>query len=284
MFRFFYVNEQIVPSAEASLGITDLAILRGYGVFDYFLVREGVPMYIDDYVARFQRSAALLHLELPISLDKLKTHISNLIKANEQADASIRLVLTGGYAEDGYTPIRPNLLILEHNMPRYPNEVMQQGVRVMLHEFQREVPEAKTINYLTGIRLAGQMRQQGAIEIIYHDGRFVREGVRSNVFIVTHDDVLATPDKKMLAGVTRKNILEVAKDHFTIQERDVSLADLLNAKEVFISSTTKGAIPVVQIDDQVVADGKPGAITLQLAHLLQEYDAAYIAAQHTAMV
>ncbi len=276
MIQYYNINGSIVEAANAMLKVNDLAILRGYGVFDFFLVRSGVPMYLDDYVARFQRSAGLLNLELPLSPSQLKEHIQELIQANGLQDAAIRLVLTGGYADDGYTPIEPNLLIMEHPMPAYKEEVMTQGVKVLLHEHARELPEAKTINYLTGIRLAGNMKQQGAIEILYHDGGFVREGVRSNFFIVNQKGTLVTPKDQVLLGITRKNTVEIAKKHFTIEERDISPAELLNAKEVFLTSTTKGAMPVVQIDDQIIGDGKPGEQTLRMAKLLQENDKAYV--------
>ncbi len=276
MIEFYMVNGQIVPAADAVLKVNDLATLRGYGVFDFFLVRRGLPMYVDDYVARFQRSASLLYLELPVSTEELKDNIQSLIAANGLENAAIQLVLTGGYAADGYTPTQPNLLILERPMPVYQEEVFTQGVKVLLHQHQRELPEAKTINYLTGIRLAGNMKQEGAMEILYHDGQSVREGVRSNFFIVTKEDTVVTPKDKLLQGITRKNTIVLAQKHFKVEERDVSPQELLAAKEVFITSTTKGAIPVVQIDSHRIADGKPGRMTLELAKLLQAHDEAYL--------
>ncbi len=276
MIQFYIVNGALVNAAEASLKVTDLATLRGYGVFDFFLVRSGVPMYVDDYIARFRHSASLLNLKLPVSTDELKAHVQALIQANSLDDAAIRLVLTGGYAEDGYTPVAPNLLIMEHPMPGYKDDVLTKGVKVLLHEHMRELPEAKTINYLTGIRLAGNMKQQGAIEIIYHDGQFVREGVRSNIFLVTKEDTVVTPKDKLLHGITRKNTIALAQKHFQLEERDVTPTELLAAKEVFLTSTTKGAMPVVQIGDHVIGNGKPGEVTLQLAKLLQAKDQAYV--------
>ncbi|HMO38841.1 MAG TPA: aminotransferase class IV [Saprospiraceae bacterium] len=280
MIAYYNVNGTLTPAAEAALKVTDLAILRGYGVFDFFLVRSGVPMYVEDYVARFQRSARLLYLELPMPTDQLIGQIHSLIEANGLPDASIRLVLTGGYAEDGYTPVQPNLLILAHPMPTYATSVMTEGVKVLLYAFQREVPEAKTINYLTGIREAARMRAEGAVEILYHDGRYVREGVRSNFFILTQDGILVTPQEKILHGITRKNTIELARQHFQVEERDVTPAELFAAQEVFLTSTTKGAMPVVQVDGQTIGNGQPGPITLQLAELLRQRDAAYVQAAH----
>lgn len=162
------------------LKVSDLAILRGYGIFDYFLVRESVPLFIDDYVKRFFNSAKLMLLEMPISQQELKEQIYELIAANNVPNTGMRLVLTGGYADDGYTPIHPNLLILQHPMPAIPS--VQAGVKILLYGYQRELPEAKTINYLTGIRMLGEMKAKGAVEILYHDFGTIREAVRSNFF------------------------------------------------------------------------------------------------------
>jgi len=277
MIRYQHINGQLVNAAEAALHVSDLAILRGYGVFDYFLVRQGVPMYVDDYVRRFGKSAGLLHLAVPFSELELKNHIHELIEANQVADAGVRLVLTGGYADDGYTPVQPNLLILLHPMPAPKDELYEHGGKMLLHGYQRELPEAKTINYLTGIRLLSEMKAQNCVEILYHDFGTIREAVRSNFFLVTQDDVIVTPNEQILWGITRKNTLTVAQPHFKIEERRVNVQELRFAKEAFITSTIKGVMPIVQIGEQFIGNGKPGEVTRQLGSLLQQMDQAYIA-------
>ncbi len=274
MIRYYNVNGQLVPTQEAALKVNDLAILRGYGIFDYFLVREGVSMFLDDYVKRFFHSAQLMHLEIPFSATTLKDLIHALVEANGVPEAGMRLVLTGGYADDGYTPVNPNVLILEHPMPAIPSN--DTGVKVLAHDYQRELPEAKTINYLTGIRLAGEMKAKGAVEILYHHNGIIREAVRSNFFLVTEDHRIVTAASEVLRGITRKNVLTVAKNHFTIEERNILLEELATAKEAFITSTIKGVLPVIQVGAQVIGNGKVGAVTRQLGALLEEYAKSYI--------
>lgn len=276
MIRYYNVNGSVVNAADASLKVNDLAILRGYGVFDYFLVREGVPMYVDDYVKRFFKSAGLLYLDIQGSTATLKDQIHELIEANGVPDAGMRLVLTGGYADDGYSPVEPNLLILMHPMPAAKEAYYKNGVKTLLHGYQRELPEAKSINYLTGIRLLGEMKQQGATEILYHDFGTIREAVRSNFFLVTKEDIIITPNDQILRGITRQNVITIAKQHFEIEERAINVEELYFAKEAFITSTIKGAMPVVQVGEQIIGDGKPGAVTQRLGVLLEAYDKAYI--------
>lgn len=274
MIQYYNVNGQMVKAGEAALKVNDLAILRGYGIFDYFLVREGVPMFLDDYVARFFNSAQLMYLEIPFSASELKDLIHELIEVNNVPEAGIRLVLTGGYADDGYTPVHPNLLILEHPMPNIPPA--ENGVKILLHGYQRELPEAKTINYLTGIRMLNEMKEKGAVEILYHEYGTIREAVRSNFFIVTADDTVVTADEKILWGITRKNVLNVAKSAFKVEERSINVEELYFAKEAFITSTIKGVLPVVQVGEQVIGTGKVGEVTRQLGQLLEKYAKAYI--------
>lgn len=274
MIQYSNINGQIVNASDASLKVNDLAILRGYGIFDYFLVREGLPMFVDDYMNRFFNSARLMLLEMAITQSELKDQIHALIAANNMSNTGMRLVLTGGYADDGYTPISPNLLILQHPMPAIPST--DEGVKILLHGYQRELPEAKTINYLTGIRMLGEMKEKGAVEILYHDYGTIREAVRSNFFLVTQDDKVVTPNEQILWGITRKNVLTVANQHFEVEERKINVQELRFAKEAFITSTIKGVLPVVQVGEQIIGDGKVGEVSRKLAQLLEEYAKAYI--------
>lgn len=258
MIKYHCVNGQITPAEQAVLHISDLAILRGYGIFDFFLVKSGQPLFFEDYLDRFIRSASLLNLDMPLGREALHNAVLELIRANGLPEASIRLVLTGGYSDDGYTPSEANLLIMEHPFAQAKAELYGRGLHLFLHDYQREVPEVKSINYLTGIRLLPYQKEKGADDVLYHDKGWIRESARSNFLMLTQDDVLVTPAKHILMGVTRKKVLEVAAGLLKIEERDIHLQELEQAKEAYLSSTTKGVMPVTMIDGQPVADGRPG--------------------------
>ncbi len=262
---FCYFNGDICPQSQASIGITDLALLRGYGIFDFFIFEDKEPRFFSDYLDRFTRSADRLRLNLSIDRSELAQQIRQLIDKNGKASGGIRLLLTGGYADDSYTPRTPNLLILQYPFPQAPALHMEEGARLMTHQYQREIPEVKTINYLRGISLLPELRAQQADYVLYHDGRYVRESDRSNVFLLTSDGELATPATKVLAGITRMKMLALAPSvGLRPVEREITLADFAAAEEVFITSTTKGAMPIIAIDGRPVGDGKPGSSTRQL--------------------
>jgi branched-subunit amino acid aminotransferase/4-amino-4-deoxychorismate lyase len=113
---------------------------------------------------------------------------------------------------------------------------------------------------------------------LYHDGRLVSESARSNFFIITAEGVLVTPSDQVLHGVTRKHILALAQQAgIRAEERDLALSELPTAAEAFLTSTIKGVLPVVQIDDIRIGDGRPGPVSRGLRELWQNHVADYIA-------
>lgn len=278
MVRYYDVNGSLVQKYTASMGLDDLGLLRGYGIFDYFLVRQGVPMFWDDYSERFYRSARLLGLEVPIAVEELRQRIAKLLDVNQENDAAIRLLLTGGYADDSYTPTEPNLAIIQHAMPAVAPEHYEAGIKLMRYPHQRELPEVKSTNYLTGIFIREQLRRAGASEVLYHNGSLVSESARSNFFIVTGEGTLATPRNGVLHGITRKHVLELARQTgIRTEERDLMLEELPHASEAFLTSTIKGVLPVVNIDEIRIGSGQPGPVALHLRELWQNHIAGYIA-------
>lgn len=271
MIPYCYINGQLTPVQEASVGVTDLALLRGYGVFDYFLARDFKPYFLNDYIDRFLHSAQLLKLQLPFSGTAIQNQVINLLKANEKPNAGIRLLMTGGYSPDGYTPVTPNLLILQYELPEYPSSKYTSGIKMLSHPFTREMAEVKSLNYVTGIWLLDKLKNEGASDALYHDGKYISESARSNIFMIDDRGVLCTPDKNILMGITRKHIIKVAADLMPVEERPITLDEIKAAKEVFLTSSTKAALPVTQIDDAVIGDGNPGTQTLELKRLFLEY-------------
>ncbi len=268
--KYTWINGNYVESSQASLKVGDLAIQRGYGVFDFLRCRQGVPFLLPWYLDRFFNSAAGLNLAVPLSKAELTVVIQEFIDKNQLVDAGVRMLLTGGYATDSYTPLEPNLVISAHRINFPAREKYEQGFKVMTHEYQRESPEAKSINYLQGIQLIPVLKARGLDDVLYHLGGIITEFPRSNIFMVDQQGQLVTPTNNVLAGITRKTVLYLAKEHYSPTLGDITVSELKQAKEVFLTSTTKGIVPVCEIDSQSVGSGSPGAVTQHLAQLLAD--------------
>lgn len=270
-----FLNDQFIEAENASLHISDLAIQRGYGIFDFFRVRNNVPLYVEDHLDRFLQSASIMQLSSPYTKDKLLTIISDLIKRNNISNSGIRMILTGGYSPDAYQPVNPNFIVMQ-NALAWDDSPSPKAVSIITHEFVREIPEAKTINYTMGIWLQREVKKHDADDVLYHVNGVVTEFPRCNFFIVTKDNLLVTPEKNVLKGVTRKNILANANALLPVKESPITLQDIRNAKEAFLTSTTKRIQAVVKIDGHTVGDGKPGELTTTLLNMLIAKEQNYV--------
>ena len=273
---FVYLNGQIIEEEKACLHISDLSIQRGYGVFDFCKTINYTPLFIDDHINRFFHSAEIMRLPMNESKISLRSVINDLIKKNQIAYSGVRMILTGGYSTDGFEISTPNLIIQQKVLSPRSEDLFAKGIKLITHEYAREFAEAKTINYSMGIWLQQKIRHHHAQDVLYQKNGEVSELPRANFFIVTRNDVVVTSADNVLKGVVRMKTIGLAKKHFKVEERNITMQDILQAKEAFISSTTKRILPVIQIDEHPIANGKPGKISYVLDAELERLELAYL--------
>lgn len=259
-----WVNDSLIPADEAMLNITDLAVQRGYGIFDFFKTIDGKPVFLEDHLDRFFRSAVLMRLHVGKSGEEIRKKIMQLIEKNDLSDSGVKIILTGGFSPDGFNIADPNLIITQQGF-QIPRTMHEHGVSIITHEYQRQFSDAKTLDYLQAIWLQPVLKEKKADDVLYHSNGLLRECPRANFFIVTKDKKVLTPESHMLKGVSRKQVLEISAGMFDTEARDITLDELRNASEAFITSTTKNILPVVQVDGRILGNGKPGIVTRSLA-------------------
>lgn len=137
---------------------------------------------------------------------------------------------------------------------------LEQGVKLLRCEYLRDVPEAKTTNYLNAVRLYPRMKAEGAAELLYCWQGSVLEASRANIFAF-FGDTLVTPVAGILLGNTRRTVLELASGKFEIEERALGEEELALADELFITGSGRMLTPVVQVDSLTVGSGQPGENT-----------------------
>lgn len=260
-----FVNNQFLEEDKATLQVGDLAIQRGYGIFDFFRTSNNIPLFLNDYLDRFFSSATMMRLQPVKSREELTVIIYELIKRNNLDESGIKIILTGGDSPDGYNMATPNLIILEQKLPVTPPDKFRNGIKIITYEYQRDLPEIKSINYLMGVWLQQKVNDQQAEDVLYHKQGVVSEFPRSNIFIVTHDKEIVTPSNNILHGITRKKLLELAAAKYKVAVREVTIEEVKNAAEVFMTSTTKRLLSISQVDDTIIGNGIAGEITLLLS-------------------
>jgi branched-chain amino acid aminotransferase len=274
--HFGYWNGRIVPVNEIHIQPQDLGVLRGYGVFDVMRTENGKPFLLNKHWTRLENSATILDLKLPVSQEEYTDIISRLLKKNGFAQSSIRTVLTGGPSEDAFLPEgNESFFILITPFHGLNEQYYTDGAKIITLDFSRDFPQAKITQYVTAIKNAKRRKEADALEILYvRDGK-VLEASTSNVAIFL-SDILVTPKQDILLGITRDLTLQLAEENgFTVEEREVSWEELLRADEVLLTATNKYIVPVVQVDEHTVGDGKPGLRTKKLMQAMQEFVAKY---------
>ena len=153
----------------------------------------------------------MLRLEVPASNEEIAEAVVSLLQLNGHIEATVRFVLTGGESPDGmhFDPARPTFFIITHELFEVPARVYEVGAKLLLREHRRELPEAKTTNYLTWLRNHDEIDAAGALDVLYHaDGR-ISEAATASFYIVREGRIHA-PDEGVLYGTVGTLVLELA--------------------------------------------------------------------------
>ena len=262
---WWYIGGQWVHPDKATISINDMAVLRGYSVFESLRTYNFRPFHLDEHLERLYRSAIMIDMEIPWSSKQVADIVRAIVARNTYQNASIRLLVTGGESEDGILPSsNPLLVVMITPLGERDMEQFSRGSKLITTKLQRISPEAKTANYIAAVRALKEASRRNAADALFVNEReHVLEATRSNFFIF-RGDTLVTPRRGILIGITRNIVLELAQSLYVVEERPILLEELALADEAFITSSAKEITPVVQIDDLIIGNGKPGPRTYQL--------------------
>ena len=268
----YYVDGEFVEADEARLPIGDLAILRGFGVFDYLRTYDHVPFMLKEHIERLQRSAQQIDLHLPWSLDEIASIVEETNDRNGLPNAGIRIIVSGGESHSFMLPEDKSALsVLIHPITKPAGSSLTEGASTVTTKMGRFMPTVKSLNYMGAIMAVREAAKTGAFEAVYRTADdTVTEGTRSNLFIIK-DGRIITPKDDVLPGITRMAVLKAVDGKYEVELRAVGYDELLNADEVFHTSTTQGVIPVVKVDGNTIGNGRTGECTLDIAELFHAY-------------
>ena len=277
-----YHNNAFVDKTSLSVGVSDFGFSRGLTIFELTRVYGGKPFRLDDHLARLQNGVAALRLTLPLSLPQLAKTVHQIIARNNFAHSALKFYFTAGEArlapqsfalDQGFTP---HFVIIEDEVkPAHPDapyglENYQRGQRLKIVPHERALPAIKSINYMQGF-IASREAGPDYDDILFtHRSGHVTEATRANFFCVI-DGVLCTPDRDMLFGITRKVVLEIARDlNILFAERALMPADILRSTEAFITGSIAELVPARQIDDHVLPTTIDGPVFAKLRSAFSE--------------
>ena len=269
--RIVFLNGKFVKERDAKISVFDHGFLYGDGVYETLRTYGGKIWQLAEHLKRLQKSARLLGLKIPSSLDQLGGFVAETVKRNGFLESRIRITLTRGVNAYDFTTCRtPTLCIQVQELKPEPKRVYEKGVAVVTFRGVRNLPEAKTISLLPLVLANRFLKKKRAYEALFVDERnYVLEGTITNVFMVKKG-LIITPKIGMLSGKTRQFLLKIAKKNgFKILQKSIKIKDLYAADEIFITNAPRGIIPVVKIDGKKVGLGRPGIITQKLMRVFK---------------
>ncbi len=259
----FSHNGKILPVKKAKIAIDDIEFTYGFGVYENLRVRKGRIFFTDEHVERLFNSAKMIELKHDFSFEQIKEWIGKLIKKNKLEDCNIKVLLVGGDNPDLYIMcLAPKFL---------DKKFYKQGVKVISYEYERFLPQAKTLNMLPSYLIFKKAAEAGAFDALLLDkDNNIVEGTRSNFFAIKNKTFYTTPVTKVLDGVTRRTVIDCAKKNgFVVAECDVKLSELFNYDGAFLTNTSGKIVPIREVDGRSF-DGVCGELK-ELMRFYNEY-------------
>ncbi len=272
-----YMDGRFMPLAEASIPILDRGFLRSDVTYDALHVWKGRFFRMQDHIDRFRASIAGLRMSLSHTDAELRDILMECVRRTGYRDAFVMVMCSRGVQPPGtrdprlcrnrlYAYVTPFLWIANEEQRR-------DGLKLILADTQRIPPESldqriKNFHWLdlTMSLFEAYDRDAHTTVLPLADGT-VTEGPGYNIFLVK-DGALATPDRGMFEGITRRTVTEIAADlQMRCEIRPVRVEELAEAEEMFTSTTAGGITPVTWYDGKPIGDGRPGPITRRILDL-----------------
>jgi len=268
-----YVDGEFYPEGQAKISVYDHGFLYGDGVFEGIRAYGGRIFRLREHIGRLFESAKTVGITIPMSREDVSKACAETLRRNGLRDGYLRLVVSRGAGKMGLDPRncrKPTTVIIPATY--VITLAGLKPVRAVAVCTRRNPPfcipaSAKTLNYLNNVMARIEAINAGADEAILLDWRgYVCEGSGDNVFIVKNGRLLTPPlEASILGGITRLTVLEVAKKlGIETVEKDLTLHELYNADEAFLTGTGAEVHAIVQIDGRVIGTGEEGPITKRI--------------------
>lgn len=262
-------QDQFIDREQAKVDIEDRGYQFGDGIYEAMMVYSGQIFLLEPHMKRLERSARELSLTLPYSVAHITENIKKLIEINQLKDGVVYFQITRGAAPRQHFFPDHVSSVITGSVSNHTRDLSKRpkGIKASLAEDIRWLRcDIKTLNLLGNVLAKQKAHVEGSGEAILHRGNTVTEGSSSNAFIVKNGQLITHPaDHFILNGITRLFVLDLAKQlGIPFVEREFTVDELVNADEVFITGTSNEVNPVLQIEQQVVADGEQGPVTKKL--------------------
>jgi D-alanine transaminase len=279
MTNIAHFNGKLVPLDEIAVSPLDRGFIFGDGVYEVIPVYEGVMMRGREHFERLQRSMDEIRLKNPHTTDEWMRSVEDLLR-HHPGNQSVYIQVTRGVPpkRDHVIPkdVKPTVFMMVQPLASPSREAVENGVAcITSRDFRWEKCHVKSTSLLGNVLARQLSADVGATEtILLRDGH-VTEASSSNVFVVKDGIVAAAPqDNLILLGITYDLVTKLAAEGaIKLEIRPIPEAELRDADEVWLSSSTKEVLAVTTLDGKPVGSGKPGPVFRRMHALFQDYKA-----------
>lgn len=270
-----YIDGEYYPKSQAKISVYDHGLLYGDGVFEGIRAYEGIVFKLKEHIERLYRSAHAIILEIPMSKEEMIEAVLKTLRKNKLINAYIRLVVTRGVGDLGLDPRKcpkASVIIITDTIDLHSTGAKENGISTMISWVRRNpvdttTHEIKSLNYLNSILAKIEATSTGADEALCLDKNgCVVEGVGENLFIVKRGKIFTPPSSTgALEGITAKVVTRIAKSiGIEVIEKNITPFQLFTADEAFFTGTAMEMVPIKEVNNRAISDGKPGPITKKL--------------------
>lgn len=283
-----YVNGKWQPAKRAAIRVDDAGLMHGVGLFETMAAHNGRIFRLDSHLERMANSASELGLARPLDTKRLGEAVTSTLSHNNLSQARIRLTVTAGTRSllnaEQNTPSKPTVIVTATEPTTYDPAYFDQGITVVLaHPGANPFdPMAghKTLNYWPRLRSLRQAAAHGAGEAIWLNvSNHLASGAVSNIFLVKNNalltpfahgeevkDALPAP---VLPGIVRQAVIEIAAEmDIPVHKQMLSVNDLLEADEVFLTNSSWYLLPVSAVEKKTIGQGGAGPLSTELRQRL----------------
>ncbi len=244
-FPVFCRNGEILPIEEATIPLQSIEYSYGFGVYETIRVIDSVPFFAKEHIQRLIKSASMIGLKHTLTKEDLSQWIDMLLNECNKDRINLKILLIGAQK-----PQDTLLVILPLN-PLFPDKrFYKKGVETIIAEYERPIPNAKTLNMLRSYLAQKKAKEQGCYEALsIHSDGCIYEGSRSNFFVVKNSTITTPPKETILEGITREIIFKLARENgIEVHEETISFSRLAEYDGAFLTSSSSKLMPIRKID------------------------------------
>lgn len=272
-----FLNGRLVPLEQATVSVLDRGFIFGDGVYELVPVYSRVPFRLDEHLTRLERSLGETRIRNPYSRPEWRKHIYQLIDAQPFEDQGIYFQVTRGAAKRDHAfpkGVEPTVFMMSNPLLSPPPALVEKGGAAVSATDNRWLRcDIKSISLIGNCLLRQLSAEHGAAEtILFRDGKLT-EASASNVFVVKGGVIQSPPKSNLiLPGITYDVVVELAHANaMPLEFRDVGEAAVRGSDELWVTSSSKEVLAIVELDGTRIGDGRPGPVFRRMYQLYQDF-------------